>query len=81
MARKQRTPEERSDDPAALEMLNRADEIGVGTAFSRACSFTAEHARNTLSNGHAKNRRICVACYCDGNNFRNYIRHILGINT
>jgi carbon-monoxide dehydrogenase catalytic subunit len=36
MARKQRTPEERSTDPAAQEMLIRADEIGVGTAFSRA---------------------------------------------
>lgn len=36
MARKQRTPEERTTDPAAQEMLIRADEIGVGTAFSRA---------------------------------------------
>jgi carbon-monoxide dehydrogenase catalytic subunit len=36
MAKKQRTPEEQSIDPAAQEMLIRADEIGVGTAFSRA---------------------------------------------
>jgi anaerobic carbon-monoxide dehydrogenase catalytic subunit len=36
MARKQRSPEERSIDPAAQEMLIRADELGVGTAFSRA---------------------------------------------
>lgn len=36
MAKKMRTPEERTIDPAAQEMLIRADEIGVGTAFSRA---------------------------------------------
>jgi anaerobic carbon-monoxide dehydrogenase catalytic subunit len=36
MARKKRTPEEQSMDPAAQEMLIRANEIGVGTAFSRA---------------------------------------------
>lgn len=36
MARKQRTPEERSADPAAQQMLIRADELGIGTAFSRA---------------------------------------------
>lgn len=36
MAKKIRTAEERSIDPAAQEMLLRADEIGVGTAFSRA---------------------------------------------
>ncbi|MEJ2710697.1 MAG: anaerobic carbon-monoxide dehydrogenase catalytic subunit [Anaerolineales bacterium] len=36
MARKQRSNEERSSDPAAQEMLIRADELGVGTAFSRA---------------------------------------------
>lgn len=36
MARKQRTPEERSIDPAAQQMLIRADELGIGTAFSRA---------------------------------------------
>ncbi len=36
MARKGRSPEERSIDPAAQQMLIRADEIGVGTAFSRA---------------------------------------------
>ena len=36
MARKKRTPEEQSIDPAAQEMLVYANEIGVGTAFSRA---------------------------------------------
>ncbi len=36
MARKKRTPEERSIDPAAQQMLIRADELGIGTAFSRA---------------------------------------------
>jgi carbon-monoxide dehydrogenase catalytic subunit len=36
MARKMRTPEERSADPAAQAMLIRADELGIGTAFSRA---------------------------------------------
>lgn len=36
MAKKQRTPEQHSIDPAAQEMLIRADEIGVSTAFSRA---------------------------------------------
>ncbi|MBG7610565.1 MAG: carbon monoxide dehydrogenase, partial [Anaerolineae bacterium] len=36
MARKQRTPQEKSIDPAAQEMLIRADELGIGTAFSRA---------------------------------------------
>lgn len=36
MARKMRTPEERTIDPAAQEMLIRADELAVGTAFSRA---------------------------------------------
>ncbi len=34
--KKQRTPQERSLDPAAQEMLIRADELGLGTAFSRA---------------------------------------------
>src|SRR5512137_264448 len=34
--KKERTPEERSLDPAAREMLKRADELGLGTAFSRA---------------------------------------------
>jgi len=33
---KKRTQEERTYDPAAIEMLNRADELGLGTAFSRA---------------------------------------------
>jgi anaerobic carbon-monoxide dehydrogenase catalytic subunit len=36
MARKVRTPEERSTDPAAQQMLIRADELGIGTAFHRA---------------------------------------------
>lgn len=36
MARKKRSAEERSIDPAAQQMLIRADELGVGTAFSRA---------------------------------------------
>ena len=31
-----RTQEERSDDPAAQEMLIRADEMGISTAFKRA---------------------------------------------
>ena len=41
MARKMRTTEERSIDPAAQAMLIRADEIGVGTAFSRADEMPA----------------------------------------
>jgi len=36
MAGKKRTPEEYSIDPASQEMLIRADELGLGTAFSRA---------------------------------------------
>lgn len=36
MARKKRTPEEFSVDPAAQQMLIRADELGIGTAFTRA---------------------------------------------
>jgi len=36
MAKKKRTQEERSADPAAQEMLIRADELGISTAFSRA---------------------------------------------
>jgi carbon-monoxide dehydrogenase catalytic subunit len=36
MARKIRTPEEASIDPAAQQMLIRANELGIGTAFSRA---------------------------------------------
>jgi carbon-monoxide dehydrogenase catalytic subunit len=36
MARKKRTPEQASIDPAAQQMLIRADELGIGTAFSRA---------------------------------------------
>ena len=36
MAKGKRTNEERTSDPAAQEMLIRADELGIGTAFSRA---------------------------------------------
>jgi len=36
MARKKRTQEERTSDPAAQEMLIRADDLGISTAFSRA---------------------------------------------
>ena len=36
MAKRMRTPEERTIDPAAQQMLIRADELAVGTAFSRA---------------------------------------------
>jgi len=36
MPRERRSYEEQSADPAAREMLIRADELGIGTAFSRA---------------------------------------------
>lgn len=36
MAKEKRSPEQQSIDPAAQEMLIRADEMGVSTAFSRA---------------------------------------------
>ena len=36
MPRKKRTVEEQSIDPAAQEMLIRAEELGLSTAFSRA---------------------------------------------
>ncbi len=36
MAKAKRTPQEQSIDPAAQQMLVRAEEIGVSTAFSRA---------------------------------------------
>ena len=36
MAKTKRSYEERTSDPAAQEMLIRADELGIGTAFSRA---------------------------------------------
>jgi carbon-monoxide dehydrogenase catalytic subunit len=36
MARKKRTPEESTIDPAAQQMLIRADKLGIDTAFSRA---------------------------------------------
>jgi len=36
MAKGKRSYEEQSSDPAAQEMLIRADELGIGTAFSRA---------------------------------------------
>ncbi|HUV93027.1 MAG TPA: anaerobic carbon-monoxide dehydrogenase catalytic subunit [Anaerolineales bacterium] len=41
MAKKKRTQEERTADPAAQEMLIRADELGISTAFSRADDFAA----------------------------------------
>ncbi|MAT99861.1 MAG: carbon-monoxide dehydrogenase catalytic subunit [Anaerolineaceae bacterium] len=41
MAKKMRTPEERTIDPAAQQMLIRADELAVGTAFSRADAMAA----------------------------------------
>ncbi len=41
MARKQRTPEESSIDPAAQQMLILANELGIGTAFSRADNMPA----------------------------------------
>jgi len=41
MAKKKRTQEERTADPAAQEMLIRADELGISTAFSRADESTA----------------------------------------
>ncbi len=41
MARKERTPQERSIDPAAQQMLIRADKLGIGTAFSRADQMPA----------------------------------------
>jgi len=40
MAKKRRTPKEASIDPAAQELLIRADEMGIGTAFSRADDMT-----------------------------------------
>jgi len=36
MAKDKRSYEEKTSDPAAQEMLIRADELGIGTAFSRA---------------------------------------------
>ena len=41
MAKKKRTQEERTADPAAQEMLILADELGISTAFSRADDFAA----------------------------------------
>ena len=42
MARRKRlTPEEHSIDPAAQQMLIRADELGIGTAFSRVDNMVA----------------------------------------
>ena len=40
MTRK-RTPQEQSIDPAAQEMLVRAEKMGIGTAFSRADDMVA----------------------------------------
>ncbi|MCP4167973.1 MAG: anaerobic carbon-monoxide dehydrogenase catalytic subunit [Chloroflexi bacterium] len=39
--RKRLTPEEHSIDPAAQQMLIRADELGIGTAFTRADDMVA----------------------------------------
>ena len=36
MAKQKRTPQQHSIDPAAQQMLIRADELGIGTAFHRA---------------------------------------------
>ncbi len=36
MAKKKRTFEEQTEDPAAVQMLMKADELGISTAFSRA---------------------------------------------
>lgn len=36
MAKKKRTPQEQSADPAAQQMIIRAEELGIGTAFTRA---------------------------------------------
>jgi len=36
MAKEKRSPEELSIDPAAQQMLIRADQLGIGTAFTRA---------------------------------------------
>ncbi len=36
MAKKKRTPQEQSADPAAQQMIIRAEEMGIGTAFTRA---------------------------------------------
>ncbi len=36
MAKQKRTPQESSIDPATMEMLQRAEEMGIQTAFSRA---------------------------------------------
>jgi len=36
MAKKKRTYEEKTEDPAAIQMLMKADELGLSTAFSRA---------------------------------------------
>ncbi len=41
MARKQRSPEERSIDPASQQMLIRADELKLETAFHRADNMAA----------------------------------------
>ncbi len=41
MARKRKTPEQYSIDPAAQQMLTRANELGIGTAFTRADDMLA----------------------------------------
>ena len=40
MAKKKRTPQEASIDPASQEMLQRAEDMGITTAFSRADEMT-----------------------------------------
>ena len=44
MAKKRKTPQEHSIDPAAQAMLIRADELGIGTAFHR-----SDHAGRLFS--------------------------------
>ena len=41
MAKEKRSPEELSIDPAAQQMLIRADQLGIGTAFTRAQDMAA----------------------------------------
>ena len=41
MAKEKRSPEELSIDPAAQQMLIRADQLGIGTAFTRAADMAA----------------------------------------
>ena len=41
MAKEKRSPEELSIDPAAQQMLIRADQLGISTAFTRAADMVA----------------------------------------